>query len=96
MSFAALVDAFFPFGSNLLGPGKFIGRGEASPYTKNMAGFNLTLAPKLTGYGHLRVSYGQHFQLEAARDVLYFPYRLNGQDLFSFLHSSYNRWETTE
>ena len=92
MSFAAPVDAFFPFGSNLLGPGKFIGRGEASPYTKNMAGFNLTLAPKLTGYGHLRVSYGQHFQLEAARDVLYFPYRLNGQDLFSFLHSSYNRW----
>jgi len=92
MSFAAPIDAFFPFGSNLLGPGKFIGRGEASPYAKNMAGFNLTVAPKLTGYGHLRISWGQHFQLKEARDVLYFPYRLNGQDLFSFLHSSYNRW----
>ncbi len=92
LSFAAPVDGFFPFGANLVGPGKFIGRGEASPYTQNMAGVNLTLAPKLSGYGHLRISYGQHFQLKAARDVLYFPYRLNGTDMFSFIHSSYNRW----
>jgi hypothetical protein len=40
----------------------------------------------------LKVTYGQHFQLEAARDLIYFPYRLNGQDMFSFFHSSYNRW----
>ncbi len=92
LSFAAPVDGFFPFGANLVGPGKFIGQGEASPYAQNMAGFNLTLMPRITGYGHLRIVYGQHFQLKAARDVLYFPYRLNGQDVFSFLHSSYNRW----
>ncbi len=92
LSFATPVDAFYPFGANLLGPGKFIGRGEASPYTKNMAGFNLQVAPTFKGYGHLKVTYGQHFQLEAARDLIYFPYRLNGQDMFSFFHSSYNRW----
>ncbi|HEX3020393.1 MAG TPA: hypothetical protein VHP36_08815 [Chitinispirillaceae bacterium] len=92
MSFATPADGFFPFGSNLLGPGKFIARGEASPYTQNMAGANLKLIPKITGYGHLRIIYGQHFQIKAAKDLLYFPYRLNGQDMFSSLHSSYNRW----
>ncbi len=92
LSFAAPVDVFYPFGSNLLGPGKFVGRGEASPYTQNMAGINLKYVPKLTGYGHLRITYGQHFQLKSSNDVIYFPYRLNGQDLFSFMHSSYNRW----
>lgn len=92
LSFATPADGFFPFGANLLGPGKFIARGEASPYTQNMAGANLKIIPQLSGYGHLRIAYGQHFQLKSARDVLYFPYRLNGQDLFSFLHSSYNRW----
>ncbi len=92
LSFAPPVDAFFPFGANLLGPGKFIAQGEASPYTRNMAGINLQIVPELSGYGHLRFSYGQHFQLEKARDLIYFPYRLNGQDMFSFFHSSYNRW----
>lgn len=92
LSFATPVDGFFPFGANLLGPGKFIGRGEASPYTQNMAGINLKIIPEMKGYGHFRITYGQHFQLKSARDVLYFPYRLNGQDLFSFFHSSYNRW----
>jgi hypothetical protein len=91
-SFAAPVDAFFPFGANLLGPGKFIGGGDASPYTQNMAGINLQVIPKLPGYGHLKFSYGQHFQLKSAQDVIFFPYRLNGQDLFSLFHSSYTRW----
>lgn len=92
LSFAAPVDGFYPFGANLLGPGKFIARGEASPYAQNMAGVNLKFVPKLSGYGHFRITYGQHFQLKSSNDVIYFPYRLNGQDLFSFLHSSYNRW----
>jgi hypothetical protein len=91
-SFAAPVDAFYPFGSNLLGPGKFIGRGEASPYTQNMAGINLQVVPNLPGYGHLKITYGQHFQIEKAEDLLYFPYRLNGQDFFSVFQSSYARW----
>ncbi|MDO5575663.1 MAG: hypothetical protein Q4F84_01175 [Fibrobacter sp.] len=92
LSFAVPADAFYPFESNLVGPGKFLGRGEASPYAQNMAGVNLLVAPKLSGYGHLKVTYGQHFQLKSAQDVIYFPYRLNGQDLFSMFHSSYTRW----
>lgn len=92
MSFAAPADLFYPFESNLIGPGKFIGGGEASPYTQNMAGINLQVAPELSGYGHLKISYGQHFQLKSSQDVIYFPYRLNGQDMFSLFHSSYSRW----
>jgi hypothetical protein len=76
LSFATPVDAFYPFGANLLGPGKFVGRGEGSPYTQNMAGINLQVAPNLPGYGHLKITYGQHFQLESAQDVIFFPYRL--------------------
>lgn len=90
-SFATPVDAFFPFGANLLGAGKFIGRAEASPYTQNMAGACLNVTPNI-GYGHLKFTYGQHAQVDKARDVLFFPYRLNGQDLFSVFQSSYNRW----
>jgi hypothetical protein len=92
LSFAAPVDAFFPFGANLLGPGKFIARGEGSPYTQNMMGANFQVTPALTGYGHLKIIYGQHLQIESAQDLIAFPYRLNGQDFFSVFHSSYNRW----
>lgn len=92
LSFAAPQDAFFAFNSNMVGSGKFIGRGEASPYVQNMAGALLTVIPKLPGYGHLRVAYGQHAQLEPGRDILYLPFRLNGLDFFSFWHSSYMRW----
>ncbi|MEO7425996.1 MAG: hypothetical protein ABI036_12475 [Fibrobacteria bacterium] len=90
-SFATPVDAFFPYGSNMVGAGKFIARGEGSPYTQNMAGVNLSVAPNV-GYGHLRMAYGQHFQPNKARDLLFFPYRLNGQDYNSTFQSSYNRW----
>jgi hypothetical protein len=90
-SFAAPVDAFFPFASNLVGAGKFIARGEGSPYTQNMAGINLSYLPEID-HGHFRLTYGQHMQLESARDVIFFPYRLNGSDLNSAFHSSYNRW----
>ncbi len=91
-SFVTPIDAFYAFGSNMVGAGKFIARGEGSPYTQNMAGVNLTFSPKLPGYGHLRVKYGQHFNVEEGRDVLFFPYRLNGSDMFTFFHSSFNRW----
>ena len=91
LSFAAPADAFYPFGSNLLGAGKFIARGEASPYAQNMAGAVVGISPDL-GYGHFKVCYGQHFQVQTARDLLFFPYRLNGQDFWSLFHSSYNRW----
>jgi hypothetical protein len=92
-SFATPADAFYAFGSNMVGAGKFMARGEGSPYTQNMMGANLTLTPKLPGYGHFRVKYGQHFNVnDQGQDLLFFPYRLNGSDMFSFFHSSYNRW----
>jgi hypothetical protein len=92
-SFATPIDAFYAFGSNMVGAGKFIARGEGSPYTQNMAGASVTFAPKIPGYGHVRIKYGQHFNVnEEGRDLLFFPYRLNGADMFSFFHSSYNRW----
>ncbi|MCX7914257.1 MAG: hypothetical protein N2511_06710 [Thermodesulfovibrionales bacterium] len=91
-SFVATTDAFYAYGSNLVGSGKFISRGEASPYVQNMAGALISYIPKIPGYGHLRVAYGQHFQIQPGRDILYFPYRLNGIDFFSFWHSSYARW----
>jgi hypothetical protein len=91
-SFVAPTDAFYAFGSNLVGSGKFLARQEASPYVQNMAGVLLSATPKLSGYGHLRVAYGQHFQLKEGRDVLYMPYRLNGLDLSTLSQSSYARW----
>ncbi|MDR2578901.1 MAG: hypothetical protein LBC70_08885 [Chitinispirillales bacterium] len=92
-SFAVPMDGFFAFGANMVGAGKFAARGEGSPYTQNMTGVNLTFNPTLPGYGHFRVSYGQHMNItEDGRDLLFFPYRLHGADMFSFFHSSYNRW----
>ncbi len=90
-SFVAPTDAFFPFGSNLVGAGKFICRGEGSPYAQNMAGAVLEVSPDI-GNGHVKFRYGQHFQPQSARDVIFFPYRLNGQDFYGLTHSSYNRW----
>ncbi|MBN1306399.1 MAG: hypothetical protein JXA18_00680 [Chitinispirillaceae bacterium] len=92
LSFVAPCDAFYAFGSNLVGSGKFLARHETSPYVQNMAGVLLSAIPKLPGYGHLRVSYGQHAQLKEGRDILYIPYRLNGLDFFTLFHSSYDRW----
>lgn len=92
-SFVAPVDAFYAFGSNMLGAGKFIARGEGSPYTQNMMGANVTFNPQLKGYGHLRLKYGQHMNItDDGQDLLFFPYRLHGADMFSFFHSSFNRW----
>ena len=91
-SFAVPLDVFIPFSANMLGPGKFVGQSEGSPYTSNIAGLNLVFAPKLSGYGHLRISYGQHLQVESGDDVIYFPNRLNGQDFWSLIQTSFNRW----
>jgi len=92
-SFAAPIDAFYAFGTNMVGAGKFIARGEGSPYTQNMTGAQLTFTPKLSGYGHLRFKYGQHWNItDEGRDLLFFPHRLNGSDASSFFHSSFNRW----
>ncbi len=91
-SLACPMDAFYAFGTNLLGAGTFVGPSEASPYFQNMAGGWLSVSPQLRGYGHFKVKYGQHLQLQEARDLLFFPYRLNGMDLNSILLSTYAKW----
>ncbi len=91
-SLACPMDAFYAFGTNLLGAGTFVGPTETSPYFQNMAGGWLSVQPKLSGYGHLKVKYGQHFQLKKARDLLFFPYRLCGMDINSIIMSTYTKW----
>jgi hypothetical protein len=88
-SFAKSVDAFFPFGANLTGPGDFV----ASQYNQNLTGFNFHLsAPGLENSGHCKVTFGHHVQVQAGPDILFFPYRLNGPDLWTFFQNSYTRW----
>ena len=90
-SFVSYNDAFMPFSSNMVGAGKFMGRGEGSPYVQNMTGAQVTINPDI-GYGHFRMAYGYHFQIEESRDFLYMPFRLHGADMHTFFESSYTRW----
>lgn len=88
-SFAKSVDGFYPFGANCIGPGNFV----ASAYTQNLVGFNLHLSPPgLEGSGHCILTYGNHRQVRPGPDALFFPYRLNGADLFSVFQTSFCRW----
>jgi len=89
-SFINPMDAFFAFGTNCVGEGTFSAKTEASPYAQNMAGALLSFSPKFGGSGHFIVKYGQHFQPEPGRDLLFFPYRLHGMDLNASITSSYN------
>ena len=58
-----------------------------------MMGISCTAAPfRVEENGHCRVTYGNHRQIRAAPDVLYFPYRLNGADMFTLFQTSYSRW----
>lgn len=88
-SFAHAVNGFYPVGANLEMPGKFV----ASRYTHNMAGADFSAAPlKMGNRGHCRFLYGNSMQVEPGADVIYFPFRLNGADLYSLFQSSYRRW----
>jgi len=90
-SFISDIDGFFARGSNLLGAGKFLGE-EASPYTSNMFATGLTVKPEVPWYGHLKFKYGMNSQISAGRDILFFPYRLNGDAVLSSLNSWYSKW----
>ena len=86
---APSIDGFYPWGANLVGPGQYV----TAEYTQNMAGLNCSVAPwNLRKNGHFKVNYGNHMQLHTGPDVIYFPYRLNGTDLFSLFQTSYSRW----
>jgi len=90
-SFVAPHEAMTPYGSNLLGAGKFIARGEASPYTPNMMGANFLLNPKVPD-GHLKINIGLHTQPKKGFNAIYFPYILNGIVLSGAVANSSTRW----
>lgn len=90
-SFVAPHESIYPYGANLLGAGKFVARGEASPYVPNMAGVNATIQPRIND-GRARFNIGYHGQLEEGFNAVYFPYILNGIVMSQATHSSIHRW----
>ncbi len=90
-SFVLPNDIFFARGSNLLGAGKFLGA-EASPYSRNMIATGIEVKPNLPWYGHLKLKYGINAQVNIGRDVIMFPYRLNGNDIVNTFNSFYSKW----
>lgn len=96
-SFVAAHDAYYAFGSNMSGPGAFINNTEASPYSQNSVGGNIAFSPIFKkNYGHFKFKYGYNTQLSEERDILYFPYRLNGAELNASLLHSYSRYGAGE
>ncbi len=90
-SFVVAHEAMMPYGSNLLGAGKFVAKGEASPYAPNMAGANLEVAP-IVPDGHLKFNLGLHGQPEKGFNAIYFPYIMNGIALSTAISNSSTRW----
>ncbi|MGM0443755.1 MAG: hypothetical protein ACQEQV_06160 [Fibrobacterota bacterium] len=92
-SFVATHDYYYAMGSNLVGSQAFINSSEASPYSQNTAGGFISVSPVIPSwYGHLKFKYGYNTQLSEMRDILFFPYRLNGPELNASLMSSYARY----
>jgi len=91
-SFVNSTDAFWAFGSNMLGSGAFLNT-EASPYSKNMRSMKLTLVPETPDWhGFLKFGYQINSQNTASRDLLALPYRLNGRTLQQALSPWYSKW----
>ena len=90
-SYVAPIDGFFAKGSNEYGESKFLGS-ETSPYTSNMLGTELFVKPNIPWYGHLKVKYGINTQPNSGRDIVFFPYRLNGASVVHGLNRYYNKW----
>ena len=85
-------DAFWAFGSNMLGSMAFQGM-EAAEYSKNLRSLKLSLEPKTTNWhGHLKFGYQLNTQNIEARDILAVPYRLNGSTLQNTLNAWYSKW----
>ncbi|MDR0305053.1 MAG: hypothetical protein LBH98_09865 [Chitinispirillales bacterium] len=85
-------DAFWAFGSNMVGTQAFQNM-EAAEYSKNLRSLKLTLVPKTPSWhGHLKFGYQLNSQNKEARDILVLPYRLNGATLHSTLNHWYSKW----
>lgn len=91
-SFVMPLDAFFPFEANLLGAGKFAGTDGGTPYASNMTGANLITKLPMSG-GHFKLTSGFHTQLENGRDLIYFPWRLNGSAFKYSINASTTQYD---
>jgi len=85
-------DAFWAFGSNMLGTQTFLNASGAE-YGKNQRALKLTIAPKTPSWhGHLKFGYGLVSQNEKSRDIIAMPYRLNGATIHNTLNAWYSKW----
>lgn len=85
-------DAFWAFGSNMLGTQTFLNASGAE-YAKNQRALKLTIAPKTPSWhGHLKFGYGLVSQNEESRDIIAMPYRLNGATIQTTLNAWYSKW----
>jgi len=85
-------DAFWAFGSNMVGSQEFQGM-EGAEYSKNLRSLKLTLTPKIPSWhGHLKFGYQINTQNSEGRDILAVPYRLNGATFQNTLSAWYSKW----
>jgi len=91
-SVANPMDGIFPYESNMTGAGKFAGEDNGTAYASNLAGANLILKMPIPR-GHARMSWGLHGQMEKGRDVVYFPWRMNGEAYNYTLASDFTQYD---
>lgn len=91
-SVANPVDGIFPYESNMTGAGKFAGEDNGTAYASNFAGANLILKLPIPR-GHAKVSWGLHGQVEEGKDMIYFPWRQNGEAYNYSLASDFTQYD---
>ena len=91
-SIANPMDGIFPYESNMTGAGKFAGEDNGTAYASNLAGANLILKVPVPR-GHAKISWGLHGQVESGRDMIYFPWRQNGEAYSYSLASDFTQYD---
>ena len=91
-SVAAPIDGIFPYESNMTGAGKFAGYDNGTAYSSNLAGANLIVKFPVPR-GHAKISWGLHGQMESGSDMIYFPWRQNGEAFVQTLGSDFTQYD---
>lgn len=86
------MDGIFPYEANMTGAGKFAGADNGTAYASNLMGSNLIVKIPVPR-GHAKVSWGLHAQVEEGNDMIYFPWRQNGNAFNSTLASCYTQYD---
>ena len=91
-SMVSTSDAFWAFGSNMLGSQTFLNSSGAE-FAKNMRALKLSFQPLTPAWhGYFRFGGGLTSQNNEARDIIAMPYRLNGMSLQNTTNHWYSRW----